>query len=394
LTVRRRTATLALIGIASLIAGLAAPAGATSDRARGNIRVFAHIAAPGEPSLTLVTPSHRVYVGTFEDVSGSDTSPSKVFKYSARGKLLRTFTVRGQTPGAAHGVQVAARDRTGRLYLLDQMPARVVTLNPHSGRQRTYATFADVPTCTAAKRTTNCSNTITDAAPEPDYAAWLPDGSLLVTDYAQQIVWRVPPHGGKARVWLNDKRLDGELFGPAGIVLMPSHRSLLLTVATGGLTTAPPTDNAARGRLYRVLLTKHYRVRKLRSIWSSAAGQAPDGFAVSRNHRHAYIAMAGPTGNSVVEVAHHRHRGWKTVWHAPKTADGVGSSPVVWDTATSVQFLGRRILVTNQAYFTDIKSHWVVFDVRAGERGMPVFVPKQAGRRGPSRGAHQRSNPA
>jgi hypothetical protein len=34
------------------------------------VRVVAHIATPGEPSLTLVTPSRHVPVGTFEDVEG------------------------------------------------------------------------------------------------------------------------------------------------------------------------------------------------------------------------------------------------------------------------------------------------------------------------------------
>ena len=128
------------------------------------------------------------------------------------------------------------------------------------------------------------------------------------------------------------------------------------------------------------------------SLWSSTAGQAPDGFAVSKNRRHVYIAMAGPTGNSVVEVAH-RSKGWQTAWTVPKTPNGAGDSPVPWDTATSVQFLGRRILVTNQAYFSGDSSHWVVFDVAAGETGMHLFVPKHAGLR-PSRGPHQRRHPA
>jgi hypothetical protein len=86
--------------------------------------------------------------------------------------------------------------------------------------------------------------------------------------------------------------------------------------------------------------------------------------------------MAGPTANSVVEVAHGGH-GWKQVWQVPGPSDpnGIASSPVPWDTATSVQFLGTRILVTNQAYFSGDSSHWVIFDVQAGERGMPVFTP-------------------
>jgi hypothetical protein len=365
----------ACVGVTA-VATTASAGGAGVARPRGNIRIFAHIAKPGEPSLTLVTPNRKVFVGTFEDAAGTDTSASKVFEYTSTGRLQRTFVIRGQTPGVAHGVQVAARDRKGRLYVLDQNPARVIVLNPRTGRQRTYASFANVPTCAAAGRTTNCSNSATDGAPEPDYAAWLPDGSLLVTDYTQQLVWRVPPHGGKARVWLNDKRLDGEVFGPAGIVMMPGHHNLLMTVATSGLTSGGAAS--AQGKLYRIELTRHHRFHKLVPLWSSAAGAAPDGFAVSRSRRHVYIAMAGPTGNSVVEVAH-RGAHWTSIWTAPKTADGVGSSPVMWDTATSVQFLGRRLLVTNQAFFSDIAAHWVVFDVEARERGLSTYVPPSAG---------------
>jgi hypothetical protein len=385
---RRAAVAIAVLGVTAVALSTAGPATGAATRPRGDVRVFARIAAPGEPSLTLVTPNHRVFVGTFEDIAGTDDQPSKVFEYTSTGTLRKTFVIRGQTPGAAHGVQVAERDRQGRLYLLDQDPARVIVLNPRTGTQSTYATFADVPTCIAAKRTTNCSNSIDNGAPEPDYAAWLPDGSMLVTDYSQQLVWRVPPHGGRAKVWLNTKLLDGELFGPAGIVLMPGHHSLLMTVATGGLTTVTNSGVSAQGRLYRIDLTKHYHFRRLVSLWKSGVAQAPDGFAVSRNHRDVYIAMAGPAANEVVEVAHHGGT-WTAIWHAPRTVDGVGSSPVMWDTATSVQFLGTRILVTNQSYFTDISAHWVVFDVEASQRGMALFVPKHAGERPMTRSSHR-----
>ncbi|HVW82250.1 MAG TPA: hypothetical protein VHB69_15060 [Mycobacteriales bacterium] len=364
------------------VAALAPAAGASGAAGNGDITVFARIAAPGEPSLTLVTPRHRVFVGTFEDLAGTDSSPSKVFEYDATGKLLRTFTIRGQTPKKAHGVQVAARDRAGRLYVLDQEPARVLVLNPRTGAQRTYATFTDVPTCAAAHRASDCSNTILDNAPEPDYAAWLPDGAMLVTDYAQELIWRVPPGGGKATVWLNDRRFDGELFGPAGIVLMPSHHSVMVTAATGGLTTVDLTDNPARGRLYRIGVGRHDRAGKITTLWSSKAAQAPDGFAVSADHRHIFMAMSGPAADCVVELAHYA-AGWHQVSQIPTCLDGLGSdSPVPWDTATSAQFLGRSILVTNQSYFTGTAAHWAVFRVREPLRGMPTYVPRSAGRRG------------
>jgi sugar lactone lactonase YvrE len=362
--------------VAAAAVGAFAAAGTSS--ASTTVTVFAHVAAPGEPSLTLVTPGHKVYVGTFESVTGTDSSPSKVFEYNADGRLLKTFVIKGQTPNAAHGVQVAARDRRGRLYLLDQDPARLVVLDPKTGSQVSYATFADVPTCAVSHRLVRCSNTVLDNPPEPDYAAWLPDGSLLVTDYAQQLIWRVPRHGGKARIWLNDKRFDGELFGPAGIVLMPGHRSVLVTTATGGLTTVDLANPSARGRLYRIHLTADGGAGKITTLWSSQPAQAPDGFAVSADHRHVFIAMAGPAANCVVEVER-QQAVWRQVAEVPSCADGLGASPVPWDAPTSVQFLGRSILVTNQAYFTGIASHWVIFRVSEPLRGMPLYVPRSAG---------------
>jgi sugar lactone lactonase YvrE len=344
--------------------------------ANGHVSVFARIGAPGQPSLTLVTPNQRrVFVGTFEDVTGSNTDPSKVFEYDDHGKLLKTFVIKGQTPGQAHGVQVAARDRKGRLYVLDQEPARAIVLDPKTGSQHNYASFADVPTCVSAGRATGCSNTVLDNAPEPDYAAWLPDGSMLVTDFAQQLIWRVPAHGGKARVWFNSARLDGELFGPAGIVLMPGRRSVLVSAATGGITTLNLTNNSARGRLYRIHLTKTYRPGAVKTLWSSDVAQAPDGFAVAADGKHVFIALVGPAANCVVELAR-TPRGWRQVWQVPSCIDGLGSdSPVPWDSPTSVQFLHHSILVTNQAFFTGIASHWVIFRVTEPLRGMRIYVP-------------------
>src|SRR5207249_764034 len=85
--------------------------------------------------------------------------------------------------------------------------------------------------------------------PRPDYAAWGPDGSLYVTDYQQAVIWRVPPGGGDAKVWLSDPRLDGGMFGTAGIALAADHRTLVVAQASsaGGGEPDPTT-----GKLYAV----------------------------------------------------------------------------------------------------------------------------------------------
>jgi hypothetical protein len=51
---------------------------------------------------------------------------------------------------------------------------------------------------------------------------------------------------------------------------------------------------------------------------------------------------------------------------------------VPFDGPASMAFLGRRLLMTNQ---TDAlvgsgnPEHWAVFDIFAGERGLPLFRP-------------------
>jgi hypothetical protein len=54
---------------------------------------------------------------------------------------------------------------------------------------------------------------------------------------------------------------------------------------------------------------------------------------------------------------------------------GGNGSPVPFDEPSSVQFDGRRMIVTNDAFFSGNASHFVIFDVYAGEPGAPVFVP-------------------
>ena len=54
---------------------------------------------------------------------------------------------------------------------------------------------------------------------------------------------------------------------------------------------------------------------------------------------------------------------------------GDNGSSVPFDEPSSVQFDGRRMIVTNDAFFSGDASHFVIFDVWAGEPGQPVFVP-------------------
>ena len=357
-----RRAALLVAALAALVAAVA-PA-AAGARAKYDVRLLAKVPLPGQPALALVAPDRTIYVGTFTNSAGTANGPSKVFAYTPAGKLKRTYVVKGQDANADNGVQVAAIDAKGALYLLDQHPARVVKLNPRTGRQSTYATFKDVPVCPPGGVGNECSETVLDNPPEPDYAAWGRDGGLYVTDYTQGLIWRVPPGGGVGHVWFTDEELDGLQFGPAGIVLMPDHRTLMVDTSAGGPTSPNPTT----GKLYTLPIDVDGTPGDLHQLYESGPKEAPDGFALARSG-NVYMALVGPQTNQLVVISP-KGSEIARISHSAKSGN---DAP--FDEPSSVSFDGSRMIVTNDAYFSGDPSHFAIFDVYAGEPGQPVFVP-------------------
>ena len=360
----RLSASLVALVLCALVV-LGSGAAAQSPRARFDTRVLAHIPSPGFGALSLVAPDRTIYVGSFENPAG-DSLPSKVFAFGPDGALRRIYTIAGQNLSQPHGVQVAAIDARGLLYLMDQNPPRVLTLDPQTGAQAVYATFHDLPSCSPASGSTECSDTVQDNAPEPDYAAWGPDGSMYVTDYQEATVWRVPPGGGPAHVWFTDPRLDGTMFGPAGIVLMPDRHTLLFDTAASAPSTGP---DYTQGKLFELGVGSDGRPGSLRQLWESRGAEAPDGLALAASG-NVYIALVGPGANQIVEVS----PSGQEIARAPDPTSNA-TMPVPYDEPSSVQFDGDRLIVTNLSYLAGNTSHQVLFDVFAGEPGAPVFHP-------------------
>jgi sugar lactone lactonase YvrE len=313
-----------------------------------------------------VAPDRTIYVGTFTNAGGDANGPAHLYAYSPDGLLLRDWTIRGENPDGNNGIQVAAQDRNGVLYLLDQQPPRVLAFDPHTGTQTTYATFANVPSCPPGGGS-DCSDTVMDNPPEPDYAAWGTDGSLYVTDYTQGLIWRVPPGGGAAKVWFTDAQLDGTMFGPAGIVMMPDHRTLMLATSAGGATSV---GNPTSGKLYTLPIRSNGSPGSLRKLWESGPAEGPDGFALAQSG-NVYMALVGPGTNQLVEIS----PSGEELGRTPANPIANAAMTVPFDEPSSVQFDGDRMIVTNDAYFSGDQSHWVLFDVWAGEPGAPVYVP-------------------
>jgi sugar lactone lactonase YvrE len=338
------------MGLGAIVA-MAAPAG---ERPRWDTEVFSAVPEPGYPASAYVHPNGRVYASTYTNPTG-DHQRSRVFEWSADGTLLRSWTVPGQNLAQEHGVQVATSDAHGRLVLLDRSPDRVLLLDPATGRFTPYASFPG------------------DAV--PNFAAWGPGGGLYVSDYAQPTLWRVPPGGGAARAWLRDPRLDGGPFGTTGLRLAADRRTLLVAQqSSAGGAGSGGEANPTTGKLYAVPIRAD-GPGPMRMLWESRPGDAPDGFAIARSGR-IYIANVSPTSNQLVVLA---PDGREITRFPEAPVAGDNGSPVPFDSPSSAAFLGTRLIVANQAYVTGDRDHQVLLDVQTGERGLPVFVPPNAG---------------
>jgi len=356
----------ALIALALLGGLLAAAPTAGAQRARFDTRVLAKVPPPGFPAMAYVHPNGRVYVGTFVN-PGGDSVRSRVLEYeSSSGTLLRSWTVQGQDLSKDHGVQVATSDSQGRLVLLDRTPARALLLDRASGRFVQYATFPNLAPCLPLLAPSGCSQTLEDRDPMANYAVWGPDGSLYVSDYLQAVVWRVPPGGGEAVVWLSDRRLDGGEFGTTGLALGADRRTLLIGQgSSAGLGEPNPTT----GKIYTAEIQPDGSPGGLRLLWESGPADLPDGFTIARSGK-LYVPLAG-AANQIAVVA---PDGTELERFPTSAGGGNNGSPVPFDTPSSARFLGTRLIVANQS-FTGNRDNQAVLDVETGETGLPELIP-------------------
>lgn len=361
-----------LVGCASVLVVLATTAPgveAKTPRPRWDTRVFAKVGSPGYPANVYAHPNGRIYAGTYTNLLG-DTIRSKVFEWSVSGTLLRTWTVPGQLLDKPHGVQVSISDAQGRLVLLEKSTSRILRLNLSTGKFSTYATLPDLPTCSTAAAGVACSPNLIDHEGIPNYSVWGPKGELYVTDFAQAVIWRVPPGGGTPKPWFTDKRLDGLEFGTAGIALAPGRKALyVMQQSSLGLGEL----SVASGKLYKLPITSAGRPGTLTKVWTSRLAELPDGFSFAKSGR-IYIGNAGLMQQVVVIDAL-----GKEIERFPKIPLlGDNGSAIPFDGPSNATFVGNRILVANQAPLGATANH-AILDVNVGEPGVKIYIPAGAG---------------
>lgn len=356
-------------------AAQAAPAAPGATREPGSVRVLAQVPSPGRPAYVLAHRNGRVYTANYT----AEGARSRVFEYSGGGTLLRSWRVPGQVVGGDHdpGVQVAEQDRDGRLVLLETSTASVLTLDPRTSTFRRWARFPDLPTCgslgpgTTPTRARPCTADATDASAVPNYAAWGPRGELYVTDYAQGVLWRVPPGGGRPAPWYLGSGLAGSLgFGTTGIAYRPSRGDLVISQQSTGLLDG---SVPASGKLYSLRVGPATgRPGTLRTLWTSAPAALPDGFGIARSGR---IYVATLFTNQVVRLA---ADGTQEAAYPAVPLSGDNGSPVPFDAPCSATFRGTEVLVANQAVVSGDASHMAVLALETGERGDPTYLPAAA----------------
>ena len=114
---------------------------------------------------------------------------------------------------------------------------------------------------------------------------------------------------------------------------------------------------------------------RLTQFWESRPLDGPDGFAVARSGA-VYVALLVSNQIGVVGPDGKERERFPAI---PGT--GANGSPVPFDAPSSVQFLGNRLIVANQSYFTGSAADQAVLDVYAGEPGLRRLIPKSAGPR-------------
>ena len=184
--------------------------------------VLALVPRAGLPGAGLRGAQRPRLRGHLRSTRAATASRSRVFEYDARGTLLRSWTIRART---CRKRRTACRSRPATRAAgsccSTSSPARALLLDP---RQRPFsAPTRPSPTWRPACRSRPGRTARRPSSDrDPHGRTTRPGGraaALYVTDYLQAVIWRVPPGGGGAKVWLADRRLDGGEFGTTGIAL-------------------------------------------------------------------------------------------------------------------------------------------------------------------------------
>ncbi|OZD06983.1 hypothetical protein CH275_07185 [Rhodococcus sp. 06-235-1A] len=322
----------------------------------GQTRDIAVVPLPGQPEGMAVDPED----GSIWSGSNRPNSSADVWHWAADGSLLETYSLADHVP-AQHGVNGIALDGDGRVYALDYSGARAVRIDPATGTQTVYATFADLPACAGAAGNP-CEPASVDRPAWPNWATFAPDGTMYVSDLNQATIWKVPAGGGTAEIWYQNAEF-ASIYGVNGMQFDAAGR--LNFVVT--MSLVPSVESFGRGVVHRLSVTPDGRPGALETVAVASQG---DGLAIGSSGR-IYLPIANPLYNAV-EVVDPDTR--SVVASLPTPVESITRS-IPYSTPASVAFRGTSLIVSNHGLLAIDPRQWAILELGVGETGLALHYP-------------------
>jgi len=199
---------------------LAAPAHAWD---RGRVRTFAVLPPRSSgPEGLEIGPRGHVYVTGFGfTAAGSASGDGQLTVFDEKGRLLRQVPVH---PSSPHLLGLAFHPHTGVLLVNDFGAGQVLAVNPRTGDAQPFITL---PAALPHPGGSGLNDLTFDHA-----------GNVYVSDSSQGIIWKAPPNGGVATIWIDDPLLRTTGVPPFGANgLRFNRRETALFVANTGSDT-------------------------------------------------------------------------------------------------------------------------------------------------------------
>ncbi len=337
---------LALIALVGLLTVGQAAASAQSGRSFGDTQIVAPVPAPGFPE-GMAVHGNRFYVAGQADLFNfGDPVPPTVFEYDLdSGALLRTFPMEGQNLALPHGASHVSFDGQGRLYVID-FQRGVVRIDLETSQQEVYGMGWPI------------INTL--GLPSlPNEMAFDAAGNLYVTDSFQGCIWRIAPGGGAPRIWFQDPRITSS-FGPNGIRFDASGNTVYFNVSIDSAT--------AQAGVYTLPLSDAPQAADLKLFHRYGGGEIPDSLAFGRSGK-LYATLAAPplSGLSIL-----RPDGSEET----RIGDAPTSPLSPFDSPACMAFDRKGgLLISNHAFFTRIREHFLVLNTFVNDLELPLIKP-------------------
>jgi sugar lactone lactonase YvrE len=341
----RFRAFIALLGLLTVGQAAASAQSGDGERSFGNTRIVAPVPAPGFPEGMAVHGDKFYVAGQADLFNFHDPVPPTVFEFDLdSGALLRTFRMEGQNLALPHGASHISFDGQGRLYVID-FQRGVVRIDLESGAQEVYGMGWPI------------INTL--GLPSlPNEMAFDEEGNLYVTDSFQGCIWRIAP-GGAPGIWFQDPRITSS-FGPNGIRFDASGNTVYFNVSIDSAT--------AQAGVYTLPLSDAPQAADLHLFHRYGGGEIPDSLAFGRSGK-LYVTLAAPplSGLSILKPDGSEET---------RIGDAPTSPLSPFDSPACMAFDREGgLLISNHAFFTRIREHFLVLNTFVDDKELPLIKP-------------------